>query len=699
MTIEKSFQGNPEFASWYKSDSETKEIVDAALGIEGIVRQDSIHAAGVVISPQELTNFSPLKKGDKGEIITHFAMDDIKKIGLLKMDFLGLRTIDVIKRTLELVKATARVEVDVSTIPLNDDRTFKLLRDASTVGVFQLGETGMRALLKELGPTKFTDIIALVALFRPGPLGSGMHKEFVARKHGRKKIQYSHKSLEHILKETYGIIVYQEQVMQIAAEMAGYTMAEADILRKAMGKKIPQILKEQKKKFIEGAVEKSVPKQTAEKIFSLIEHFGEYGFNKSHSAAYAMIAYQTAYLKANYPVQYMAALLSIESESKDKVTKYVHECRRLGIKVLPPDVNESLSDFTVSNETIRFGLSAVRNIGEALVEKIINARKTGPFLDLFDFCARIDSRSLNKRTVESLIKAGAFDSFGFTRNALLCGCQKAMDTSAQYQKEAFSGQFNLFGRDENSKVVNERIENLPEMEKDKLLAEEKAMLGIYITDHPLLGLEEILRQNSSCPISDLKEMKDGSAQIISGMISKITWKPTKNGSKMAYIQIEDLESAIEAIVFPNVASEKIDLLVEDMLVTVKGKLDIKEDEIKMVVQQIKKLDKKPNHIGQVDDKNKEACPREEKKNNDKSNSILKLRLPAKKSSIDTMGNLKEILKNYKGTSRVVVEIPINGKSVTLKLGEAFSVNIDDLLVKELQKILSDGNIVVLGGER
>lgn len=697
-TIDESLKQNSDFKNLYETDPDSKQIIDAALGIEGLVRQDSIHAAGVVISPEEITNYSPVQKEDEAETVTQFNMDDIKKIGLLKMDFLGLRTIDTIKKAVELIKATAKVEVDIANIPLDDARTFELLRDAKTVGIFQLGKSGMRALLKEMKPTLFTDIIALVALFRPGPLGSGMHKEFVARKHGKRKIEYPHKSLDQILKETYGIIVYQEQVMQIAAELAGYSMAEADLLRKAMGKKIPQILKEQKIKFVNGSVEKNVPKQTAEKIFSLIEHFGEYGFNKSHSAAYALLAYQTSYLKANYTAEFMAALLSTESETKDKVTQFVQECRSLGIEVLPPDVNESLNDFTISNGVIRFGLSAVRNIGEALVDKIIKARQAGPFLDIFDFCKRLDSRSLNKRSIESLIKAGAFDSFGFTRNALLCGYQKAVDAAARHQKDASSGQFNLFGEQSEVTSSNEQLENLPEMEKDKLLAEEKEMLGLYITDHPLFGLENALKKYSTCPISELREMRDGSTQVISGMISKITWKLTKNGDKMAYVDIEDLESSVETIVFPKIVSDKLDLLEEDKLIVVKGRLDIKEDSLKMVAQNIAPLETGSSDNNEEFKSSLLNVTHVKAGGNGENNSdnpeILKITLPANNSTSQILDNLRKILKKHRGNCGVIVEIPSNGETAKLRLSDIYSVEINNNLLDELKTVLPRHNVDV-----
>ncbi len=458
ITIEKALSKSPELRQVYEEDQVIREVIETALKLEGLTRQDSIHAAGVVIADDDLSNYTPVQKKSSKEIVTQFDMAAIQKIGLLKMDFLGLRTLTVLDDTKRNVKMNQDVELDLEKIPMDDALTFELLQRGDTIGVFQLESSGMRALIRDLKPTCFEDLIALLALYRPGPLGSGMVQDFVNRKHGKARIHYPHPDLEHILKETYGIIVYQEQVMKLAVEMAGYSMAEADILRGAIAKSKWQVVEEQRQKFVEGAVSKGYERKLAEEIFDLIRNFGLYGFNKSHSTAYAFISYQTAYVKAHYPVEFMAALLSSVSDNKDKVRRFIGECRRMGIRVLPPDINESNSEFTPVRESLRFGLSAIRNLGTGAVAEIIREREiNGPYQSLLDFCDRVDSSVLNKKTLESLIKSGAFDSFGQTRNQLLKTYDMVADIAMERKRLRGEGQFSLFEGDEDLQV--------PEMEE------------------------------------------------------------------------------------------------------------------------------------------------------------------------------------------------------------------------------------------
>lgn len=686
FSIDEAVAKIPEFREAYEKDEEARSIIESARGIEGLVRQDSIHAAGVVISNDKLTSYTPLQRKGDSEVVTQFDMNAVAKIGLLKVDMLAIKMITIINRAVRLVKETTGIEIDIDSIPHNDKKTFELLRAANTVGTFQLGESsGMRALLKDLRPTKFTDIIALVALFRPGPLGSGMHQEFVLRKHGRKRIEHLHESLEPILKETYGIIVYQEQVMQIAAEMAGYSMAEADKLRKAMGKKQAQIMQEQKEKFINGAVSKNYKKSIAEKIFALIEHFGQYGFNKSHSAAYATIAYQTAYLKANFPTQYMSALISVESkDKKDKVPRYLQECRNMGIQVLPPDINKSMRDFTVDNDSIRFGLSAIRNIGDAIVESIIKARAKGKFSDLFDFCMKVDQRCLNKKVIESLILSGAMDSFGLTRNALMQNYQNVVEKAANELKAISQGQFSLFGEQEIADDMT--IENVPEMKKERLLEAEKEMLGMYISDHPLFKYEQKISKITDCSIGDVREArnKDGSFINLAGIISRISYKQTKKGDTMAYVYLEDIVTSIEVIIFPQLLEEQRDLLSEDSIVVINGRLDLKENEAKLIAKQITQIDDYDEKRPVGKDAGKAAVAK-----NNKVKRELVLTLMAGQYNKKTLDRLRTILRHNIGNSDVFLKIPDNGSYKLLKVGNTLKVNVTDKLVKALKEVLPD----------
>ena len=420
ITLAVALQKEPELRSLYKTDPKITQLIDTSLVLEGLSRHASTHAAGIAISEDPLVNHVPLFKMPDGQITTGYPMNSLAKIGLLKMDLLGLRTLTVISEALKIIKRTRDIDVDMDALSLDDKKTYKLLCNAESMGVFQLESSGMRDLLKKLKPERFEDIIALLALFRPGPIGSGMLDDFMKRKHAETKIRYDHKLLEPILKETYGVILYQEQAMRIASNLAGFSLAQADNLRKAMSKKTPEVMAEMREQFVNGCVKNDIDKKTANKIFDQIEYFAGYGFNKSHSAAYAMVSYRTAYLKANYPVEFMTALLTSEKDNLDKIALYINEAVRMGIKILPPDINESYANFTVVGNSIRFGLVAVKNVGEGAIDSIINMRKKfGAFKSVYDFTEKVDSRLCNRKVIESLIKCGAMDSFGLFRSQLL----------------------------------------------------------------------------------------------------------------------------------------------------------------------------------------------------------------------------------------------------------------------------------------
>ncbi|MCK5205963.1 MAG: DNA polymerase III subunit alpha, partial [Desulfobacterales bacterium] len=463
ISLDGALEREPRLRELARQKPEIDELIQICRVLEGLPRHASTHAAGVVIADEPLVNYMPLYRGKKGEVVTQYDMKVVEKIGLVKFDFLGLRNLTVIANTLSLIASQGKTPPDLDNIELTDADTYRLLSAGDTTGVFQLESSGMKDLLVRLKPESFDDVIALVALYRPGPMESGMIDDYVARKHGKKKVEYLLPQLEPILKETYGVIVYQEQVMKIANDLANYSMAEADDLRKAMGKKIQAIMAEHRERFLTGAAKNEIAADEAAPIFSLMEKFGGYGFNKSHSAAYALIAYQTAYLKAHFPVEFMAALLTSEMHSSDGVVKYIVECRSHGIAVLPPNIKYSDKAFSVYGDKIRFGLVAVKNVGESAIEAIIESRGEGGFTSLFDFCERVDLKKVNKRVVESLIKCGAFDSTGANRSQMMAALEDALDYGQRIQKERLDPQIGLFDGTVNPQVINAPA--LPEIEE------------------------------------------------------------------------------------------------------------------------------------------------------------------------------------------------------------------------------------------
>ena len=585
MTLEIALDKEPELARLYKEDSKVRELIDISKKLEGLTRHASTHAAGVVISEDALTNHAPLFKTSDGQISTGYAMGSLEKIGLLKMDFLGLRTLTVIQEALKIINRVNGISLKVEDMPMDDPKTYKLFNNAESTGIFQLESSGMRDLLRKLKAEKFEDIIALLALYRPGPIGSGMLDDYMKRKHGKIEVRYDHPLLEASLKETYGIIVYQEQVMTIVSSLAGFSLSQADLLRRAIGKKTPEIMEQQRKAFIDGAVKNKIDRRIAEKIFSLIEHFAGYGFNKSHSAAYAMISYRTAYLKANYPVEFMTALLTSEKDNTDKIVEYIDEAERMGIKILPPDVNESYANFTmISKNEIRFGLSAVKNVGEGSIESIIEARKKyGRFNNLYEFCERTDSRLVNKKVLESLIKCGAFDSAGLKRSQLMAMLGDVMDSAGAANKESATGQMTLFKEASHPR----QAPDMKEWPESQLLNFEKDMIGFYITGHPLAKYEKILKEYSTSGSIGLKNLEDGQKIWFGGIINKIKNTVTKRtGEKMAIMMMEDMEGSVEALVFPNSYKNVSKYIIPNAAVFVNGRLSLKEERPKIIVEEI-----------------------------------------------------------------------------------------------------------------
>ena len=581
ITLDKALEQEPKLKELVDTDPKVKELMGIAQSLEGLARHASTHAAGVVISDLPLTEHVPLYKGANDEIVTQYSMGDVEKIGLVKFDFLGLKTLTMVHHAATLINAGRPAEqaLDIERIPFDDPATFALLSSGKTTGLFQLESTGMRDLLTGLRPDRFEDIIAIIALYRPGPMD--LIPDFIKRKQGKVPIAYEAPALEPILKGTYGVIVYQEQVMAIANAVAGFSLGQADILRRAMGKKKPEEMEKLRVKFLEGAKTKKIPEKLAEKLYELIQKFAGYGFNKSHAAAYAVVTYQTAYLKANYPTELMAALLTSEMGNTDKLVGYLTECREMGIRVLPPDVNESDKTFTVVDGKIRFGLAAIKNVGEGAVESILAGRRDGGrFSSFFDFCHRIDLQKVNKRVLEGLIQAGAFDSTGAKRSQLAAVLDRAVEQASMAQRAASSGQTNIFaamdaGAGASGEVlpIDESLPDMPEWDQAELLKYERALTGFYITAHPLSHLEDTVRRFSTATTKSLADSSDGKEVKLCGIINSVKTMMTKKGDRMAYFQLEDLHGLVEVIAFPDLYRTTGELIAPETVVQVVGTVD------------------------------------------------------------------------------------------------------------------------------
>lgn len=586
ITIEEAVKQEKRLKELISKDPKIKELIELAKSLEGLLRHASTHAAGVVISNKPLTEYLPLYKGQKeGIITTQYAMNEVEKIGLLKFDFLGLKTLTVIDTSIKLIKSNRGKDIEVETLPLDDPAPYKLLSSGITNGIFQLESSGVKELITKLKPECFEDIIAMVALYRPGPLGSGMVEDFIKRKHGRTKITYALPELKEILENTYGVIVYQEQVMQIAITLANFSPGDADILRRAMGKKKPEEMEEQKEKFLIGAKKNKLPIKKAEKIFDLMAKFAGYGFNKSHSAAYAYISYSTAYLKAHYPVEFMTALLTSEMSNTDKVMKYIGECKDMGIEVLPPDVNESFRDFTAVGEKIRFGLAAVKNVGASSIDTIVITRDDqGSFHSLNDFCAKADLSKVNKRVVESLIKAGAFDFTSLHRSQLFASLDRVIDSAQSFQKDRKLGQESLFA---NETLLQEpEVPQMNEWPENQLLSYEHDALGFYITGHPLNHFSEEIKRFASVNTVTLSEKADKVTVTLGGVVSSLKEIKTKKGDRMAFVTLEDIHGSVEVILFSDVYHLASHHLQSDTPIMIIGSVDKGENITKVIAKEV-----------------------------------------------------------------------------------------------------------------
>jgi len=682
----------------YEDDDVAHQVIDVAKGLEGLRRQDGIHAAAVVITKDPVTSYLPVqRKPESGvdpglaPIVTQYEMHGVEELGLLKMDFLGLRNLSVIERALDLVERTTGQRPDIDTIALDDELTFAMLRKGESIGVFQLEGGPMRSLMRSLAPTGFDDVAALVALYRPGPMAANMHKDYADRKNGRQAVTYLHPDLEPILGETYGLMIYQESVMRVAQRFAGYTLEEADNLRKACGKKIRKMIQDERKKFVAGCVDQGYGEPLGTKLFDIIEPFADYAFNKSHSYGYGLVAYQTAWLKAHYPVGYLAALLTSVKDDKDRTAVYLGECRASGIEVLVPDVNRSASEFTPlvgddGRRRIVFGLAAVRNVGESLVERIVAERDAnGAYVDFYDFCRRVDPMVLNKRTMDSLIKAGAFDSLDHPRQGLCLVAEDVVERTLTRRREEQAGISTLFSSLEDPLAAGappigfaEARVPIPDSEfsKSQRLAFEKEMLGLYVSDHPLAGLEGALARLADTSVADLKEIddpidlagvgRDGQVKTVGGVVTALTRRYTKRGEVMATFVLEDLRASIEVFVFPKAMAEVGAMLAEDAIVVVRGRVDTRDDQVKLVCMDVSR----PELV--ID-----------------GHGPLKLKLHPGVLTDTVVGRLKEVLGEHPGDQPVHLHVG----DTTLRLPSEFNVDSRRGLVGELRVLLGPNAIV------
>jgi DNA polymerase-3 subunit alpha len=641
-----------EFRQLYETDPDSKRVVDLAKGLEGLKRQWGVHAAGVILSREPLLDVIPIHRREAdGAIITQFDMGACEATGLLKMDFLGLRNLSVLDDALLNIKANKDIDVVLEDLPLSDQKTFELLSRGDTLGVFQLDGGPMRALLRSMSPDSFADISAVIALYRPGPMGENSHNNYADRKNGRKPVEPIHpelsEPLQEILGSTYGLIVYQEQVMAIAQKVAGFTLGRADLLRKAMGKKNKEILDKEYIPFEAGMKENGFSVSAIKRLWEVLIPFSDYAFNRAHSAGYGVVSFWTAYLKANYPTEYMAALLTSVRDDKDKSALYLSECRRMGIKVLPPDVNESDAEYTPRGVDIRFGLAAIRNVGEGVVASVKASRASnGAFTSFGDFLAKVDANVCNKKTIESLIKAGAFDSLEHPRKGLMAIHLEAIDSVIETKRAEAIGQFDLFGGDSISQVASLDIE-IPATEWDKstLLTFEREMLGLYVSDHPLLGVEHVLRSHTDMTISQLLEdgPQDGMVTI-GGLITGIQRKVSRQGASWAVVNVEDLEGAIEVLFFSNTYNQYALSLTEDRVVVVRGRFSRTDEQVRFTALEMKMPDISAAPMGP-----------------------LLISLPAAQVTPPIVDRIKEILRSHPGKREVHLQVIDQQKSTTMKI--------------------------------
>ena len=683
ITIQEAIEQEQRLKDMYEKDPQVRNLIDTAIALEGLPRHASTHAAGVVISNKPLDEYLPLYKQQKEDsITTQYTMKDVEKIGLVKFDFLGLKTLTVIDKTIKFIKSGRGMDLDIEALPLDDEKTYSLVASGVSNGIFQLESSGMKELLRKLKPTTFEDMIAAVALYRPGPLQSGMVDDFINRKHKRTQIVYEVQELKPILENTYGVMVYQEQVMEIAKVLAGYTPGDADVLRKAMGKKQAEEMLDQRKKFLEGTKKKSIDQRKAEKIFDLMAKFAGYGFNKSHSAAYALIAFQTAFLKAHYTVEFMAALLGSDMGNTDQVVKYINECRDLGIDVDPPELNESSMEFTVSKGRIRFGLAAIKNVGEAAIEDILRIRGEGRFTSLLDFLSRIDSRKVNKKVIESLIKCGALDFTKEKRAQLMAELDQTLDAAQSMQRDRELGQsslFDAFGGGGGGAAVRPAI-NAPKVAEwgnKELLQYEKETLGFYFSSHPLAGYKREL-DLYAVHIDSLVERNNEDEVTIGGIIAELKEITTKKGDRMAFARIEDLTGSVESVIFSDLYKKTRDIIAGGTPLIVMGRLDKEEEEVKLIVTGISSIE----DFGGMEKKLKARNTH--------------IHAPVDGLTNEKLSELKKIIQENPGTSPVILHLvyPDQGR-VILSVNDGLKISPLEPAIARIKELIDGAQVEII----
>jgi DNA polymerase-3 subunit alpha len=676
VSFEECMRPGAELRKAYESDEMTKSVVDMARPLEGVVRNDSIHAAAVVIGDQPLTEYLPLQqKGADAEVVTQFAMGDVEALGLLKMDFLGLRNLDVIDRALELVEASTGRRLTMADMPLDDTKTYEMLARGDATGVFQFESGGMREALRAVRPTRFEDLIALVALYRPGPMQN--IPKFAARRNGREPVTYVDPRLEGILAETSGITIYQEQSMLIAREIAGFSPAEADDLRKAIGKKIRSLMASLKDKFIDGCLANGIARPVAEQLWDDNERSADYSFNKAHAACYALVAYQTGWLKANHPAEYMAALISSVMSTKDRVPYYVSECEAMGLEVLPPDANSSQADFAVVDGRIRFGLTAVKRVGDGAVRAIVAARESAPFTSIWDFCERVDASVLNKGMLESLICCGALDSTGDTRRGMMEVMEVALASGTKQQADTLMGHMSIFdlaadGDGNGDAPIARSHPAVPpgEWDRSELLAHEKEALGLYVSSHPLADVREQLARRSDVQLAQAETLRDGQVVTVGGLVTSVKPFVTRKGDQMAFAEIDDMTGSIEVVVFASMLAQVRQLVVPDAVVMVKGRADRKnEGEVKLVALEMAAFEPTADF------------------------GIVRLRLDARDTRAAIIQELKSLIGEFPGDAPVVLEVQTSEGPKTLRFGPEFKVRPDGDFFAEAKALLGDAALI------
>ncbi len=665
ITLDEAVEAEPQLKAMEEGTDDERTLLRISRSLEGLTRHASTHASGIVISDRPLVEYLPLFRGPNGEVMTQYTMDQVAQLGLIKFDFLGLKTLTVIQDTLDLIEKTAGRSITLDEIEMGDDETFRLISEGKTTGVFQLESPGMKELLRNLKPGVFEDVVASVALYRPGPLGSNMVDDFIKRKHGEIKISFPLPQLEEILTQTYGVIVYQEQVMRIAQVMANYTLAEADQLRKAISKKKPDEMARQRERFLEGTARNRMDISKARHVYELMEKFGGYGFNKSHSVAYAMIAYWTAYLKAHYPVQFMAGLLTEDMGSQDKTIKNIAECKEMGIPILPPDINESQVDFAVVGDGIRFGLAAVKNVGVKAVEAIVHEREGGgPFESLTDFCKRVDKSKVNKRVLEGLIQCGAFDFTGVFRSRLFGSLSDALSYGGMSEDPNQLNMFDLFpSREKDTSVELKDIDEWPDDEK---LRREKESLGFYITGHPLDRFADVIDGFATTTTQGLASVEDKSILRLAGLVNSMRVKRTRKGEKMAVINVEDKEGFTEVVVFPDVFSKCASMLSDDRPLLITGEAEAGDNLVKIRAQEIVGLDTV------------------------KQKAIRSIVIPISQEGLtrSSLMKLRDLVFRYPGECRLIFRINLGGnRTATVVAHDRYSIMPDEHLLEEIEALV------------